>query len=946
MNKQEAKEKIEELISKFSSQVDYYKSASYNETQTRSDFVDAFFAALGWDMENDKGKFETQRDVIQEYRLRTNGRKQKPDYCFNTNGKGKFLVEAKKPSIAIKDNPEPALQLRSYGWNAKLSISVLTDFEEFAIYDCTRKRRKNDTAISKRLKYIYYTDYLKEFDFIWNTFAYENVVNGSIEKYAKSKIDFKEAEPVDKEFLLSLNTWREYLATNLANNHTNLSEEDINFAVQQTIDRIIFLRVCEDRNVEPEEQLLKIAKAKGDIYQNLFATFQTANQKYNSGLFDFSKDKITKNVSIDNKVIKNIIIELYETDYNFAIIPVEILGYAYEQFLGKVIRLTAVNHAVIEEKPEVRKAGGVYYTPDYIVNYIVGHTVGALIENKTPEEVSKIKILDPSCGSGSFLLGAYQFLLDWHLKYYIKNTHTYKNKKENPLSEDGKQLISWEKKRILLNNIYGVDIDTQAVEVSKLSLLLKALEGETEASIQTSLQIFNERVLPTIDGNIQCGNSLIAPDFYNDGLFLTPKEERKINVFDWKEAFPDVFSQGGFDCIIGNPPYVTLQLGKKQTSQEKYFLTYYQLRFLNSFEYKINLFALFMEKSTSLLKANGLFSYIVPNAFYNAFYFSKLRKYLLEKGTFDLIFDLRFKVFEQVEIGGNAVFVFRNEKAIQENIIPIYVAENFEQFLQPIIKTTNSKNILESENHVFTVEADFFRIDSKIKKVQTIPLGEITKIYQGIITGDNKKYLSDKAQNEKWQKIIRGRDINRYSIEFNDNYVFYEPSILWSNTNIDMFKVKEKIISRQTSDHLVGSIDTNGYFSLDSTHVIHLKKDIFSLYYLLAIFNSKLINYIYQSKVKEIGRVFAQVKTVNLKTLPIKTIDFQNQTQKAQHDQIVKFVEMMLELHKRLQVAKLQTDKDQLNRRIKSTQNEIDKLVYQLYGITEETDIEMIEGKN
>lgn len=228
------------------------------------------------------------------------------------------------------------------------------------------------------------------------------------------------------------------------------------------------------------------------------------------------------------------------------------MGYAYEQFLGKVIVLKKTGKATVIEKHEVHKVGGVYYTPAYIVQYIVENTVGKAIAGKAHEEVSSPKVLDPSCGSGSFLIGAYQFLLDWHLRYYTENPPK-KSKKERPLSPDGKYLTSIEKKRILLNNIHGVDIDRQAVEVSKLSLLLKALEDETDASIKTPLQIFNERVLPTIDGNVQSGNSLIGIDFYDRELRLTKKERQKINAFDWRNEYRDVFLQGGFNCIIGNP---------------------------------------------------------------------------------------------------------------------------------------------------------------------------------------------------------------------------------------------------------------------------------------------------------------------------------------------------------------------------------------------------------
>ncbi|TAE73109.1 MAG: hypothetical protein EAZ85_08000 [Bacteroidetes bacterium] len=950
MKKEEAKQKIKLLIDKFTSQFEYYKSLNYNEMQTRQDFINPFFKALGWDIDNTKQQLETYRDVKHEDKVKINGHTKAPDYSFNIEGKRKFFVEAKKPSISIKENPEPALQVRNYGWNANLSISILMDFEELAIYNCTKKPRIIENANAKRLKYIYYTDYLKEFDFIYDTFAYENVLAGSIETYAKSKIDFKTAEPVNEEFLKSIETWRQYLATTIIANHKNIEDENINFAVQQIIDRIVFLKVCEDRKIEKENSLFKLIKS-GDYYQNLYAYFQIADQKYNSGLFDFKKDTITQNLKIENKVIKNIITELYgktkenekEYGYNFAIIPVEILGLAYEQFLGKVVKINASKNAQIEEKPEVRKAGGVYYTPEYIVEYIVKNTLGKLIENKKPEEISKIKVLDPSCGSGSFLLGAYQYLLDYHLKYYDKNRSKLKMY-NNPLTPDG-SLTSQEKKRILLNNIFGVDIDTQAVEVSKLSLLLKALEGETEASIQTSLQLIHERVLPTIDNNVRSGNSLIAPDFYNEGLFLTPKEERKINVFDWKIGFADVFKQGGFDCVIGNPPYVTLQLGKKQASQKDFFLNYYKNKFTNSFDYKVNLYALFMEKSIGLLKNEGVFSYIIPNTFFNANTFKKLRKYFLSTGNFEFLFDLRYKVFEQAEIGGNALFKFiKNDKNCQTIL---YKAINFDSFLSPEIQIIEKNKFINNHTHNLNIDYNSIFIAEKILKLKVLPLDNFVKIYQGIITGDNKKFLTDKPKNsDKWQKIIRGRDINKYLTNFSNIYVYFEPKELWSNTNINMFKCNEKIISRQTSDKLIATYDAESYFSLDSTHVMHLKDSKYNLKYILALFNSKLLNYIYQNNVKESGRVFAQVKVVNLKQLPIKTIDFNNKTEKNQHDKLVKLVENILELNKRLQNSTIQTEKEQLQQRIEFTDIEINQLVYELYEITEQSEIDIIEQKN
>jgi hypothetical protein len=278
--------------------------------------------------------------------------------------------------------------------------------------------------------------------------------------------------------------WREWLAIDLSLQNEGINQRQLNYAVQMIINRIIFLRICEDRGIEPYEQLHSFIQHP-NIYEQLCRLFQNADARYNSGLFHFKAerdredpDEFTLVLSISDNPLKRIIQDLYYPDspYEFSVIPIEILGQVYEQFLGKVILLKPNHQAIVEEKPEVRKAGGVYYTPTYIVDYIVENTIGKLLEGKTPKQAEKLKILDPACGSGSFLIGAYQYLLNWHLRQYTLDPRVYK-KRTYQASNTEWRLTSNEKKRILLNNIYGVDIDLQAVETTKLSLLLKVLEG-------------------------------------------------------------------------------------------------------------------------------------------------------------------------------------------------------------------------------------------------------------------------------------------------------------------------------------------------------------------------------------------------------------------------------------------------------------------------------------
>ncbi|MEA1885073.1 MAG: N-6 DNA methylase, partial [Thermotogota bacterium] len=610
------------------------KKGSYNETQVRLEFINPFFEELGWDITNKQGNAEAYKEVIHEDGIKVGGVTKAPDYCFRIGGVRKFFLEAKKPAVNIKKDIHPAYQLRRYGWSAKLPLSILTDFEEFAVYDCRVKPAKTDKVSHSRILYMKYTDYIERWDELVNIFSPKAILKGSFDKYVKSKKTKKGTAEVDKAFLQEIERWRELLARNIALRNPDLNQRELNFAVQQTIDRVIFLRICEDRGIENYGRLMAL-KNGNNVYRRLFQLFRKADNKYNSGLFHFKKEKdrdnfdnLTPSLTIDDKTLKDIFKNLYYPDspYEFSVLPADILGQVYEQFLGKIIRLTPKHQAKIEEKPEVRKAGGVYYTPTYIVNYIVKQTVGKLVENKKPGPrgaVSKLKILDPACGSGSFLLGAYQYLLDWHRDQYVNDEPEKWAKGRTPRlyqTDRGEwRLTTDERKRILLNNIYGVDIDPQAVEVTKLSLLLKVLEGEDEQSIGKQMALFQERVLPDLANNIKCGNSLIGPDFHeNQQMSLLDEEEMyRVNVFDWNAEFIEIVKSGGFDAVIGNPPW-----GASFNNHEKeYFRNSFSevhIRTPESFNY-------FVYKMVTLTKHKGRIGVIIPSSFLNQHEFEKNR---------------------------------------------------------------------------------------------------------------------------------------------------------------------------------------------------------------------------------------------------------------------------------------------------------------------------------
>jgi len=482
-------------------------------------------------------------------------------------------------------------------------------------------------------------------------FSKDAVYKGYFDRHAEVTRGKRGTAEVDSAFLQEIESWRDLLARNIALRNPDLGPRDTNFAVQRLIDRIIFLRICEDRGIEPYERLKGVAGQDG-AYSKLCVFFKEADERCNSGLFHFypdderlePPDRVALNLQVDDRVLKEIVRNLYypESPYEFSVLPADILGQVYEQFLGKVIRLTAGHQAKVEDKPEVKKAGGVYYTPTYVVDFIVDQTVGKLLEGRSVKEAAKLKIVDPACGSGSFLLGAYQCLLDWHRQQYEKDGPAKHKKVLYQGPGGGWRLTASERRRILLNSIFGVDIDNQAVEVTKLSLLLKVLEGETEQSLTAQLRMFHERALPDLGSNIKCGNSLVGFDYglgQQMGL-LDDDEMYRINAFDWagKDGFPEIIRGGGFDVVIGNPPYVRQE---SLAELKDYMQCHYK-----SYQSTADLYVYFMEKALNLLRTGGSFSFIVSSSFLRTAYGVQLREFMLQNAA----------VIRIVDFGGLSLF--------------------------------------------------------------------------------------------------------------------------------------------------------------------------------------------------------------------------------------------------------------------------------------------------
>ncbi len=1004
-------DKILQLVDRFDQNIDAYKRSTYNETQTRQEFINPFFKALGWDVDNEQGQVEGNKDVVHEEKIKNGHATKAPDYGFYLGKIRKFFVEAKKPSIDLKGDIHPAYQLRRYAWSAKLPLSILTDFEEFAVYDCRIEPKKTDTAAHARILYLTYTDYPQRWDEIASIFSRDAVLNGSLDHYVELHKAKRGTEEVDVAFLHEIERWRDRLARNIALRNPQLTRRELNFAVQRTIDRIIFLRICEDRGIEAYGKLMALRNGV-HVYKRLLTLCYQADDRYNSGIFHFKTqrdhpephDTLTPHLIIDDNVLKDILKNIYYPDspYEFSVLPADILGQVYEQFLGKVIRLTAGHQAKVEEKSEVKKAGGVYYTPTYIVKYIVKYTVGELLNESTPKKAEKLRLLDPACGSGSFLLGAYQYLLDWHRDYYVTHTPDKWTKGRKPRLYQNDRgawtLTIDERKRILLNNIYGVDIDSQAVEVTKLSLLLKVLEGENDQTISSQMALFQKRVLPDLSKNIKCGNSLIGSNFYNVTQLTLLDEEQmyRINAFDWEREFPGIMRGGGFDCVIGNPPYIRIQILKEWVPLE---VKFYKQRYLAASKGNYDIYVVFVERGLKLLNNLGKLGYIVPSKFISTDYGTPLRELLTKSGVVKRVVDFGHEqvfhnattytcllfldrtepkeityisahpnqLLEHVEIQtiparslNFSQWVFVNDKGhallekISQNGIP------FRQLFSAMSRgiSTGADNIfclVEKEGGLYTKDGTHVEIEPEILRCP-LYAADFTRYHFNPKTQEKIIFpytVSEKRCDIIQESIIRDEYPNAYSylcrhkkdlVNRKHCRVWYGFSAPRSLHIHERAEIIVPVLANRGIYAPVPSIQDKFCMMASAGFSICLKETIPSVnpLYVLGLINSKVLYWNLRLISNKFRGGWVTCTKQYFGQLPIYTIDFTNPIDKVQHDKIVGLVEQILTLHHQLSEARMPQAQTMLDRQIEMTDRQIDQLVYELYGLTD-AEIQIVE---
>lgn len=608
------------LVERFRRNAAEYTRAgtAYNETQARTDFITPLLEALGWDVHNTLGHPLDLREVFEEATVEVGEERlsKKPDYELRVARHRKLFVEAKKPSVRIDRDRGSSFQTRRYGFSASLAVSVLTNFNQLFIYDCVPAPNELDEPHVARIDVFSYSELLTRFDELYEKLSREAVYSGRFdERYGVTTVRHG-TQQFDEHFLRQVRSWRERLAIDIYANNAGLTPTELSYCVQLFLSRIVFLRICEDRDIEKYETLKELNGTAA--FNSLMGLIRRADGFYDSGLFRLLDDE-RLGVRISDEVLGSIIDELYypQSPYTFSVVEAGVLGEIYEQFLGEVISINDRGEVEVVMKPEVRDSGGVVPTPRYIVDAILERTLTPAIAGRRPEELSEFTVADVCCGSGVFLLGAYEFLLNHHLNWYVS---------DDPASHVGIRIYEaaggqWrltfaEKRRILVQSIRGVDIDANAVEVARFSLLLRLIEDESAAALEACEQAERRPVLPNLDGCIRHGNSLVSyEEFAVFAPDAPPELLGRVTPFTWSTEFPEEMARGGFNVIVGNPPYIRIQNMVIYSPEEVEFYQRPESPYTTAQVGNFDKYALFIERSVGLLQRHGRLGFIVPHKF-------------------------------------------------------------------------------------------------------------------------------------------------------------------------------------------------------------------------------------------------------------------------------------------------------------------------------------------
>lgn len=906
MDKTSVKNKIKVLIDKYLEAKQAGQLGKYSEEETKKDFILPLFESFGWNVTD-------KREVTAE-ESQSNGR---VDYGFYLNDRIKFYLEA-KPLKADLQNEEYAKQAIRYSWNKGVDWAVLTDFESLKIFYC---QDPTQSLFSKQLFEIPFNEYVDRFDQLW-LLSKESFEVNALDIYAQ-KVGKKLLKiSVGEQLYKHLNECRKMLIEKLGIWNGIKDQKLLDEGVQKLLDRLIFIRVAEDRGIEPPTLIPLIRawvsnKNGKSLYESMIDKFRELDSVYNSSLFtEHPFEKWGEAPGVTEKVIETFRGKAGYYEYDFKVMPADVLGTVYENYLGH--RLAQSRKGVtLDKNAQKRKEQGIYYTPEFIVDYIVKNALQPVLDQcKSISDLKKVKVLDPACGSGSFLIKALEVIKD---KY-----HDFGSKIEDD---------ELTKIMILQENIYGVDLDEQAVEITRLNLLLNTLQ--------------QRMTLPNLSKNIKNGNSLISGSDKELEKYFG-KNYRDKKPFNWEEEFPEVFKQGGFNVIVGNPPWVFTREGDFSDSEKQYFGSFVEKLGLIQSEKgrniqsgKLNLYSLFILKSTTLLKDNGTLGFVIPNNILRATNFDLVRKYILDKTKILEIVDLGEGIFQGVIASSIILFL---QKEIKNKLNNIKIISNIldlnekkfceQQILQEQFVNNSSFtfNILSSSNS---------NILSKKIVGNSILLGNICQYISPGIDGDKDKYVSDTKINEFYKPLLFGKNFSRYNINYNNKWIYYDRKKLNRARSEEIYLSKKIILQRISGGDkpLVATIDNDKYYTFNSVNNILLKQNSgYDLKYVLGIINSVLMNWYYAINFSNRSKLTVNISKTYLEQLPIKKINNQKS--------IASLVGRILQLNDESKICDKDSNKwNSIKEDIEKTDKKIDEEVYKLYGLTKE-EIKIVEGNH
>ena len=867
MDEEQMKSEITKLIEKYNRE----KGKRYNEEATKNDFILPLFKILGWNTED-------SNEVSKEENI--SGKR--VDYGFRIDGIPKFFLEAKgldedlEGSRMVKGRQVTyAEQAINYAYYKGCDWAILTNFKCIIVYNASIKSRPI-SVIAFNL------------DTLLNDFE-EGLYLLSKGAFAVGLLDKKpygtkgRKRPITEQLLLDFTNFRAILSKDVytLNKSKNLTEEELDEAIQRLFDRLIFIRNCEDRELEPPELLALLRQwdenKKGTLVSKLRELFTHFDETYNSKIFS---KHLCDQIDIGDNTLNRILNGLYKTEdsliqYDFSLISADVLGNIYEQYLGHILK-----KAKLTESKAKRKEEGIYYTPSYIVDYIVRNTLGEVIKNKKTD-VSKIRVLDIACGSGSFLIKTFDVLDEYYSKKKDYNQHK--------MDMSGTGTTYSIKLSILKDNIFGVDLDKQAVDIAQLNLLLKVAE--------------KKKRLPILRQNIKNGNSLIDdPNIAGD------------KAFKWNEEFAEIMSNGGFDVVVGNPPYFNI----KSDDILKNTLYYKNLA-----DGVVNAAAMFLKKGFDLLKPEGYLGYIVPKSILIIDSWQPIRKLLLNEAQITKIYDVS-KAFE--DVGLEQVVIVVKKSNPSKNLVSIFDGTKDRHSIPQ--KFFQDKGVI-----LTSLNGARYKIIEKID-TNSEPLANIADMPRGI-TVNSSSYKS--LPSKDLIQVLGGTNIERYLIKDGNKRKpnrYLEKYDKRIKQKLGVFRSNRIVYQNIASSvpKIVASLEPKGIPTDDTLNNLIINNKAIDIKYVLGILNSKLATFYLRYAIINNSILTIHLDKPYIGKIPIKVVS--NEKQK----EVIKLVDTISELNEQLvkysdkDIDKKQELTDQLNK----TNEKINNLIYWFYGITEE----------